>query len=125
MPQIEWNGDGFYYLIRWRKVPENEDEEEEEFDLFRVPFPAAYHQVLPGNFETYKEYVITVKAGNTVGESRTPVAEIHGFSGEDSKYCSLQVTYIITYHAVSGWSFVALAVLCRFYCLHRYRAHIR
>ena len=84
MPQIEWNGDGFYYLIRWQL--NSTDDNEEEPELIRVPFPDAYHQVLPGSVQTYQAYRVSVKAGNSVGESIADVQEIIGYSGEDSEY---------------------------------------
>ena len=83
MPKIEHNSAGFYYLIRWQLNSSDADEDPESL---RVPFPEAYHQVLPGSVETYQPYRISVKAGNSVGESRAAAEEIIGYSGEDSKY---------------------------------------
>jgi len=92
MPQIEWNGDGFYYLVRWKEADSDEDPEP-----VRISFPDAYHYVVPGRVETYKEYIITVKAGNSVGETREPAQEVRGFSGEDSKLFIFYVFYCIIF----------------------------
>ena len=81
MPQIEWNGDGFYYLIRWRAV----NSDSEDFEVLRIPFPDAYQQVIPGEVQSYQEYIISVKAGNSFGESDAQAQEVRGFSGENSE----------------------------------------
>ena len=83
MPPIEWNGPDLKYVVTWERT----DGEKEDSGNSQVDQPDVYHLVIPdsGSHGIYKPFKVTVKAKNTVGESRVPPEPVYGFSGEDSK----------------------------------------
>ena len=87
MPKIEQNGEGFKYVITYRRM-NHEGEGDEEFpeESFTVDTADAWHQVFElNNVPSYTPYNVTVKAINSEGDSNGTLQMIRGFSGEDSE----------------------------------------
>ena len=82
MPKIEQNGQGFKYILTWRRfdIPDAEDETEPIDD------PLAWHFVVPTKYDKpYIPFEITVKSDNSVGPCTVSPKKIIGHSGEDGE----------------------------------------
>jgi len=86
MPPIEWNGPDLKYVINWERI-NLEPGETPNTGTTQIELPDVYHMVIPkdkGSHGIYKPYKVTVKAKNTVGDSRVPADPVIGYSGEDT-----------------------------------------
>ena len=85
MARMEHNGEGFHYLVGYRRLDDDNAEEMKQ----KVADWHLSELVIP-NQETFKEYEIYVQAANNEGlASINTVERRKGFSGQDgeSSYC--------------------------------------
>ncbi|XP_067206790.1 neuroglian isoform X2 [Linepithema humile] len=78
MPQIEHNGPGFRYEIEYKRDIPGQD----YTDKFTI-IDWRKNSLQVDNLPTYQKYKIKVTAINDKGQSRVPVKEVLGYSGED------------------------------------------
>ena len=103
MPKIEQNGPNFKYLVTWKRLDDDFAEEE----TATVERPEAFHYVLPQRQPTYVPYEISVKAKNSVGDSRQVPKKVIGYSGEDGKFN----TYTLILHKYYSIA-LGLVIVC-------------
>lgn len=79
MPKIEQNGNGFVYVLTWKRADTPGDPEQS----YPVDIPDAWHHVIElNNVPAYTPYYISVKAKNSMGDSTLTPIKVLGFSGE-------------------------------------------
>ena len=89
MPKIEQNGEGFKYVITYRRTDGEYNDQ-----TFTVDDAEAWHQIFElNNVPSYTPYNVTVKAINSEGDSNATLEMVRGFSGEDSKKISPNSTF--------------------------------
>lgn len=78
MLRTEHNGEGFHYLISYKRHdhPDSVEITYKEYDWRQSEFK------VPGQ-ETYKEYEISVQAVNNIGSAQGDLEKKLGYSGED------------------------------------------
>lgn len=82
MPKVEQNGPNFKYIVSWKRNDTEDAVEESD----TVEISEAYHYVVPRKQPTYKPYEITVRAKNSVGDSKVTPITVLGYSGEDGMW---------------------------------------
>lgn len=87
MLRTEHNGEGFHYLVSYRRRDVDFDNQENGRSFFSKEKVADWRQselVIEGQ-PTYKEYVVYVEAVNDIGPAPGSPNKIIGFSSEDCK----------------------------------------
>src|SRR6218665_903133 len=89
MLRTEHNGEGFHYLISYKRHdhPDAEEITHREYDWRQSSYKVS-------NQETYKEYEISVQAVNSMGSAQDVLEKKLGYSSEDSmKQTILQLLF--------------------------------
>jgi len=87
------NGDGFHYVVRYRRVIDDDDDEginEEEKEKVVQVWDWHQSELVVSGQPMYKKYEVSVQANNSVGAPLEPLNKKLGYSGEDKPVVSPQ-----------------------------------
>lgn len=92
MLRTEHNGDGFHYLISYKRhdLPDAEEITYKEYDWRQSELKVR-------DQETYKEYEISVEAVNSIGSAQSELEKKLGYSGEDGINWTIVYCYFLIY----------------------------
>lgn len=84
MSEDEYNGNGFYYLIKYKLADTPGEPQTTTVD------DPTRSELTIHDLQTFSKYEISVQSANQIGISTSPVDNVHGYSGEGSEYLALQ-----------------------------------
>ena len=109
MPVEEHNAPGFYYIVKWRRLPNeagadfatfasafgdhNGDDTTNEFEERTID--AATDSLTLISQPVYKPYIIYVLAANEIGEAASDPVPIVGFSSEAGTFVKCHYNYSV------------------------------
>lgn len=85
MPKIEHHAPRFYYEVWWKRdIPGS------RWESYSIP-KWEQGEYTVANTPTFEKYLVKVIAGNELGQARSPVREVEGYSGEDGGFYFLHL----------------------------------